>query len=85
MLLNKGDYINTIVHQLRSKNENIQLLVVSSLDTLLFDYQKAKVILKNANVLKYLVELNEFHQIKQRQNSARIQPIINNLIKILND
>ncbi len=84
-LISQADYINVVVLNLRSKNQSFQLLAVSTLDSLLHDYQKAKVILKNVNVLKYLVELNDYH-IKLKQNgSGRIQSIVNNLIKILND
>jgi len=84
-LISQADYINVVVLNLRSKNQSFQLLAVSTLDSLLHDYQKAKVILKNASVLKYLVELNDYH-VRLRQNgSSRIQSIVNNLIRILND
>jgi hypothetical protein len=69
---------------LKSKNESFNLLAISTLDSLLFDYQKAKVILKNFNALKYLVELNEHHS-KPTQSNIRIKSIVDNLIKILNE
>ena len=34
------NYLNTIIQQLRSKNELFQLLAVSTFDSLLYDYQK---------------------------------------------
>jgi len=84
-LISQADYINVVVLNLRSKNQSLQLLAVSTLDSLLHDYQKAKVILKNASVLKYLVELNDYHGRLRQNGSSRIQSIVNNLIRILND
>jgi hypothetical protein len=75
---------------LRSKNEKFNLLALSALDSLLYDYQKAKVILKSANLIKYLVDLNEMHaKLSKSKNvktsSTRIMLIVNNLIKLMND
>ena len=36
----KADYLSTVLQALRSKNENYQLLAISTIDSLLFDYQK---------------------------------------------
>jgi hypothetical protein len=91
-LIVQVEYINTIIQQLKSKNDNFRLLAVSTLDSLLFDYQKAKVILKNSNVLKHLVGLNDFYarlssqkQTSENSQLVKTQAIVNNLIKSLND
>ncbi|CAF0962770.1 unnamed protein product, partial [Brachionus calyciflorus] len=93
-LLSNADYINTIIQYLaKNKSEKFHLLSLSALDSLLYDYQKSKVLLKNC--LKYLVELNEFYYTKkkthhhphqdQESQQQKILNLTNNLIKILNE
>lgn len=91
-LIVQADYISTVIQQLRNKNDSFRLLAVSTLDSLLYDYQKAKVILKNSNVLKHLVDLNDFYarlssqrQGVEKSQIVKTQGVVNNLIRILND
>lgn len=76
-----------MIQSLQSKNEYLQLLTLAALEALIFDYQKGRVVLKNANLIKYFVMLNEQHCKKARTNStsSRIVSLLCNLINSLNE
>lgn len=84
-LISNADYISTLIQALKNKNEKFHILALNALDSLLYDYQKAKVILKNSSALKHLVDLYEVYSRTKNKSDQRILPIVNNLIKILNE
>ena len=74
--------MNAIIANLQQKDEKFIKLSISTLDTLLYDYQKAKVALKTANVIQYLVDLIGFFK---KKNDTKTLFVLNNLIKVLNE
>ncbi len=74
--------MNAIITNLQQKDEKFIKLSLSTLDTLLYDYQKAKVVLKTANVIHYLVDLIGLFK---KQNDTKTLFVLNNLIKVLNE
>ena len=77
-----ADYLDTLISNLQHKDDKFIKLSISALDTLLYDYQKAKVALKTANVIQYLVDLIN---IFKKKNDSKTLFVINNLIKVLNE
>jgi len=89
-LLSNVDYFRAIIQALRSQNERFHLLALSTIESLMFDCQKAKVALKNENLLKYLFELGEYYRASKRNQKtdsvcARILSNCSCLIKVLNE
>jgi hypothetical protein len=88
-LLSNSEYFRAIIQALRSQNERFHLLALSTIESLMFDCQKAKVALKNENVLKYLFELGEYYRGRRSHKTdsvcARILSNCNSLIKVLNE
>ena len=74
--------MNVIIANLQQKDEKFIKLSISTIDTLLYEYQKAKVALKTANVIQYLADLIIFFK---KKNDNKTLHILNNLIKVLNE
>ena len=55
----KENYIDLLVKCLRVNNPQFQLVAISAIYSLIYEYQKAKVVFKNTNLIQYLIDLNE--------------------------
>lgn len=77
-----AEYLNAIIANLQHKDEKFIKLSISTLDTLLYEYQKAKVVLKTANVIQYLVDL--IGLFKKKGDNQTLY-VLTNLIKVLNE
>mgnify|MGYP001810915281 CR=1 FL=1 len=75
-------------------NRQFQMVALSAIHSLMYDYQKAKVIFKNSNLIKYLIEINESFESENinyirsgdnKQIIIRLKSTIKQIIKLLNE
>ena len=87
MFLLSESYIDLLVKCLRVNNPQFQLVAISAIYSLIYEYQKAKVVFKNANLIQYLINLNEsMHEtsgLRAAASSNKSQTIIEKIKIVL--